>query len=48
MATADLEATTVETFSDQLRGSVLRPGDEGYGEARTVGLVETLADKHDR
>jgi FAD/FMN-containing dehydrogenase len=36
MATADLEATTVEAFSDQLRGSVLRPGDEGYDEARTV------------
>lgn len=36
MATADLEETTVETFSNQLHGEVLQPGDNGYDEARTV------------
>ena len=34
--TDTLEETTIETFSDQLRGQVLQPGDEGYDEARTV------------
>ncbi|MFP4626507.1 MAG: FAD-binding oxidoreductase [Natronomonas sp.] len=36
MATPDLEPTTVESFGDHLQGNVLRPGDEGYDEARTV------------
>ncbi|MDT3433729.1 FAD-binding oxidoreductase [Haloarcula sp. 1CSR25-25] len=36
MATTELEATTVETFSDQVRGDVLRPRDDGYDEARSV------------
>jgi FAD/FMN-containing dehydrogenase len=36
MATADLEETTVETFSNQLNGEVLQPGDDDYEEARTV------------
>ena len=37
MTTIDpLEETTVETFSDQVHGSVLQPGDEGYDQARTV------------
>jgi FAD/FMN-containing dehydrogenase len=36
MATADLEDTTIESFGDQLNGNLLRPGDEGYDEARTV------------
>lgn len=36
MATTDLEATTVESLADQLRGTVSPPGDEGYDEARTV------------
>jgi FAD/FMN-containing dehydrogenase len=42
MATADLEETTVESFSDQVRGEVLRPGEEGYDEARTVwnGMID--------
>lgn len=37
MAAADLEETTIESFSKQLHGEVLQPGDEGYDEARTVG-----------
>lgn len=36
MVTANLEDTTVESFSDQLHGDVLRPGDAGYDDARTV------------
>jgi FAD/FMN-containing dehydrogenase len=42
MATADLEETTVDSFSDQVRGEVLRPGEEGYDEARTVwnGMID--------
>ena len=36
MATVPLERTTIESFSEQLRGNVLQPGDEGYDEARTV------------
>lgn len=36
MATADLEATTVESFSDQLHGEALQSGDAGYDDARTV------------
>lgn len=37
MATTDpLEETTIETFSEQIHGELLQPGDEGYDEARTV------------
>lgn len=37
MATADsLEQATVESFTEQVRGEVLRAGDAGYDEARTV------------
>lgn len=36
MAKADLEETAVESFADQLHGKVLRPGNEGYDEARTI------------
>lgn len=36
MAVVNLEQTTIESFSDQLRGDVLQPGDDGYDEARTV------------
>ena len=36
MATADLEQSTVESFADQLRGSLLQPGGAEYEEARTV------------
>ena len=31
-----IDTSTLETFRDQLRGEVLRPGDESYDEARTV------------
>ena len=36
MATADIEDTTVETFSNQLHGELRQPGDDGYEEARTL------------
>jgi len=36
MATTTLEKATVEAFNDQVRGEVLRPGDQGYDEARSV------------
>jgi FAD/FMN-containing dehydrogenase len=34
--TGQIEETTIETFREQLRGTVLRPEDEGYEEARTL------------
>jgi FAD/FMN-containing dehydrogenase len=42
MATTNLEKTTVEAFNDQVRGEVLRPGDQGYDEARSVwnGMID--------
>lgn len=36
MATGDLEQLTVDSFADQLRGSLLQPGDAEYEESRTV------------
>jgi FAD/FMN-containing dehydrogenase len=36
MATANLAQTTVDSFTEQLRGQVLQPGDDGYDEARSV------------
>lgn len=34
--THPLEETTIQTFSDQIHGEVLQPGDDGYDEARSV------------
>jgi FAD/FMN-containing dehydrogenase len=34
--TVTLEDATVETFANQLHGAALRPGDDGYDEARTL------------
>lgn len=35
-STNQIEGTTIEAFSDQLRGDVLQQGDEGYEEASTI------------
>lgn len=34
--TNPIEETTIQTFSDQIHGEVLQPGDEGYDDARTI------------
>src|SRR5258705_11212767 len=41
-ADAILEEAAVQGFADSLRGSLLRPGDGGYDEARTVwsGMID--------
>jgi hypothetical protein len=36
MDTAGLDETTIQEFGASLRGTLLRPGDDGYDAARQV------------
>lgn len=42
MTTVDLEKTTLDSFSNQVRGRVLTPGNDGYDEARSIwnGMID--------
>ncbi|PSP76933.1 hypothetical protein BRC81_11345 [Halobacteriales archaeon QS_1_68_20] len=43
MATTDqLDTSTVQGFSDRLRGTVLQRGDDGYDEVACYGMLTTV------